>query len=290
MGWLLIVFLFEFVFPNLVGAFYAKARYHVGGPISYTLRGAEIELDANAICRIIRVPIVRLRIYESQVWPTIMRFEHKKVIKRIYGLLDAHGMSKSSTNSLTVICRVLHHMLCFAFLPRDGHQDKVSYYEAFLMDSILIGRRIHLGYLMMMHMITCYKSTTRAFSYRHFLSLVFKKAIINLSREIDCEAPSIHDMYNDQSLRRMKFEKAPNDSWIRKVERELAQAWAQPQPSRQGQVHPRVEEETEIRQMKGGVDPQGGQLSELSLIFFYFRHRFLHKRGVLSLSLLFLSH
>lgn len=65
MGWLLIVFLFEFVFPNLVGAFYAKARYYVGGPISYTLRGVEIELDANAICRIIRVPIVRLRIYES---------------------------------------------------------------------------------------------------------------------------------------------------------------------------------------------------------------------------------
>ena len=151
-----------------------------------------------------------------------MRFEHKKVIKRIYGLPDAHGMGKSSANSLTVICRVLHHMLCFAFLPRDGHQDKVSYYEAFLMDSILIGRQIHLGYLMMMHMITCYKSTTKAFSYRHFLSLVFKKAIINLSREIDCEAPSIHDTYNDQSPRMMKFEKAPNDSWIRKVERALA--------------------------------------------------------------------
>lgn len=65
MGWLLIVFLSESDFPNLVGAFCAKARYHVGGPISYTLRGAEIELDANAICRIIGVPTVRLRIYES---------------------------------------------------------------------------------------------------------------------------------------------------------------------------------------------------------------------------------
>ena len=150
------------------------------------------------------------------MWLTIMRFEHKKVIKRIYGLPDAHGMGKSSANSLTVICRVLHHMLCFTFLPRDGHQDKVSYYEAFLMDSILIGRRIHLGYLMMMHMINCYKSMTRAFSYRHFLSLVFKKAIINLSREIDCEAPSIHDTYNDQSPRMMKFEKAPTTHGLEK--------------------------------------------------------------------------
>lgn len=46
----------------------------------------------------------------------------------------------------------------------------------------------------------------------------------------------------------MKFEKAPNGFWIKKAKR------GQPQ----GHVHPGVEEETEIREMKGGVDPQGG--------------------------------
>ena len=70
------------------------------------------------------------------------------------------------------------------------HQDKVSYYEAFLTDSILIGRRIHLGYLMMMHMISCCKSMARVLPYGHFLTKVFKDAGIDLSKEIDFEAPN----------------------------------------------------------------------------------------------------
>ena len=49
---------------------------------------------------------------------------------------------------------------------------------------------------------------------------------------------------------RMTFEKAPDGSWIRKAERT--------QPRGQGQTHFGVEEETEIRQMEGGVNPQGG--------------------------------
>ena len=50
----------------------------------------------------------------------------------------------------------------------------------------------------------------------------------------------------------MKFEKALDGSQIRRVEKPLAQAWGQ------GQVHPKVEEEVEIREMEGGVDPQRG--------------------------------
>ena len=48
----------------------------------------------------------------------------------------------------------------------------------------------------------------------------------------------------------MTFEKAPNGSWIRKAERT--------QPQGQGQAHSGVKEETEIRQMEGGVNPQDG--------------------------------
>ena len=48
----------------------------------------------------------------------------------------------------------------------------------------------------------------------------------------------------------MKFEKAPDGSWIRRVERPPAQAQGQ------GQVHPGVEEEAEIQEMEGGLDLQ----------------------------------
>ena len=135
--------------------------------------------------------------YESKIWPTMPAFEPREAIQRVCGLADAQGIGKPSTHNLTVISRVLHHMTCSILLPRGGHRDKVSYYEAFLMDSIMMGRRIHLGYLMMMHMISCYESKTRVLSYDCFLTKVFKDAGVNLSREIDFEATNIYDTYDE---------------------------------------------------------------------------------------------
>ena len=77
------------------------------------------------------------------------------------------------------------------------------------MDYILTGRRIHLGYLMMMHMISCCESTTRVLPYGRFLTRVFKDVGIDLSKEANFEAPSSYDIYDDLSMGWMKFEKAP---------------------------------------------------------------------------------
>ena len=54
-----------------------------------------------------------------------------------------------------------------------------------------------MGYLMMMHMISCCESMTRILSYGCFLTRVFKDVIIELSREIDFEAPNAYDTYDD---------------------------------------------------------------------------------------------
>ena len=75
---------------------------------------------------------------------------------------------------------------------------------------------------MMMHMISCCKSTTQVLPYGRFLTRVFKDAGVDLSREKDFEVPSIYDTYDEQFLGWMKFEKAPNGSWIRRAERSLA--------------------------------------------------------------------
>ncbi|RVW25791.1 hypothetical protein CK203_114105 [Vitis vinifera] len=93
-----------------------------------------------------------------------------------------------------------------------GHRDEVSYLEAFLVDSILMERWIHMGYLMMMHMISCCESTTRVLTYDSFLTRVFTDVGVDLSGETDFEALSTYDTYDEQSLGRMKFEKAPDGS------------------------------------------------------------------------------
>ncbi|KAL6313883.1 hypothetical protein AAG906_010302 [Vitis piasezkii] len=111
-------------------------------------------------------------VYESKAWPTVSGFEPREVIQRMCGLADAQGMGKPSAHSLTVI-------------------NEVSYFKAFLVDSILRGRRIHVGYLMMMHMILCYESTTRVLPYGHFLTRVFKDVGVDLSRETYFKAPDL---------------------------------------------------------------------------------------------------
>ena len=74
---------------------------------------------------------------------------------------------------------------------------------------------------MMMHMISCCENTTRVLPYDRFLTKVLKDFSIDLSREIDFEAPSAYD---DQSMGMMKFEKALDGSWVRKAKRALAHA------------------------------------------------------------------
>ena len=184
----------------------------MGSSITSTIRGVEISLGLESICRIFDITLVGLRVYESKMWPIVLSFEPKEAIQRICLLSDAHGIGKPLAHNLTAISRVLHHMLYFIFQLRGGHRDEVSYYEAFLINSIMAGRRIYLGYLMMMHMTVCCKSTTRVLPYGHFLTKVFKDFGVDLSRDTDFEAPNTYDIYDDQSMGKMKFEKAPDSS------------------------------------------------------------------------------
>ena len=155
-------------------------------------------------------------------------------------------MGKPSAHSLTMTNRVLYHMIYSIILPRGGHRDEVSYLKAFIVDSIMTGRHIHVQYLMMMHMISCCESMTQLLPYHYFLTRVFKNVRVDLSRETDVEALIIYDTYDEQSLGRIKFEKALDGSWIRRAKRTPTQARGQ------GQMHPGVEEEVEIIEMEVG--------------------------------------
>ena len=50
MGWLFALTISESVFPTLVWAFYSRATYDIGGPVTSTVRGVEIRLHLKSIC------------------------------------------------------------------------------------------------------------------------------------------------------------------------------------------------------------------------------------------------
>ena len=76
-------------FFDISGAFYSIVTYGLGEPVISIVRGVEIQLDLESICRIFYILLVGLRIYESKAWPTVLGFEPREVIQRMYGLVDA---------------------------------------------------------------------------------------------------------------------------------------------------------------------------------------------------------
>ena len=65
------------------------------------------------------------------------------------------------------------------------------------MDSIMTGKWIHVGCLMMMHMISYCERRTQVLPYSRFLTKVFKDTEVDLSRETKFKAPGIYDTYDE---------------------------------------------------------------------------------------------
>ena len=66
-------------------------------------------------------------------------------------------MSKLSAVGLTMEIRIIHNIIEHNILPRAGHKDEVTYLESFITDSILMGHQLHLGHIIIRHMIACCK-------------------------------------------------------------------------------------------------------------------------------------
>ena len=80
MGWLPVVTISESIFQNLVRALYSQATYGLGGPVLSTVRGVEIRLSPESICRILDIPSIGLRVYDAKAWPTVPRFEPREAV------------------------------------------------------------------------------------------------------------------------------------------------------------------------------------------------------------------
>ncbi|RVW93887.1 Retrovirus-related Pol polyprotein from transposon RE1 [Vitis vinifera] len=59
-------------------AFYSLVTYGLGGPILFMVRGVEIKLSLESICRILDIPSVVLQVYEVKAWPTMPGFEPRE--------------------------------------------------------------------------------------------------------------------------------------------------------------------------------------------------------------------
>ena len=88
-----------------------------------------------------------------KIWPNIPRFVVLEAIQRLCDICTAHGTTKPNAQSLSLKSHFLHYIVTYSFIPQGGHRDHVSYLEAFLVDSILVG--VNIGHTMLNHMMAC---------------------------------------------------------------------------------------------------------------------------------------
>ena len=133
--------------------------------INTSLRGIDIEVKVGKICRILGIPAVGACIYKTKMWPYMERFIPGEAVKRLCGLENDSNMSKPSEAGLTMESRIIHNIIRHNILPRARHRDKMTYLKAFIIDSILIERRLNLGYIIIHNMIACCKKKKRVLPY-----------------------------------------------------------------------------------------------------------------------------
>ena len=66
--------------PDSSAGFLFTGTYGLGGPVLSTMRGVEIRLSPDSICRILDIPSVGFWVYEAKAWPTVLGFEPREAV------------------------------------------------------------------------------------------------------------------------------------------------------------------------------------------------------------------
>ncbi|KAJ9689096.1 hypothetical protein PVL29_014642 [Vitis rotundifolia] len=142
------------------------------------------------------------RLFTRMGWLPIVFVKEFLYPRRLYGYQKA---GRPTSHSLTVLSRILQHMISYIFIPQGGHRDDVSFLEAFLVDSILSERKINMDYIIFWHMKACSLSEDSMLPYDMFITKIVKYFNVNLRNKTDGKKLKSFDTYDWVSLRRMHF-------------------------------------------------------------------------------------
>ncbi|KAL2474870.1 Uncharacterized protein Adt_35606 [Abeliophyllum distichum] len=127
-------------------------------------------------------------------------------------LMPQHVLAQISSHSRVVSYTTSSLTSLF---PQKGHHDEVNHYDIFLLDSILLGRKLDFLYIMIQHMNSVLSgSRLKALPYGMILTKVFEHFGVSDLNTIAL-VPKATDTINTLTLKRMKIFKE-NGQWVAK--------------------------------------------------------------------------
>ncbi|KAL2486124.1 Uncharacterized protein Adt_30880 [Abeliophyllum distichum] len=204
MGWVSLVTIDEKVYPNIMKKFYKDLIFSTGSGITCMVRNKRLKITRDLIRSILHLEDCDLRIFSSKTTPHLEGYNLTEACSRVTGK-HFEEARRLSSNQLTLPCRVLHNIISHIIVPRKGHIDEVNHFDVFLLDSILVGRKLDFPYIMLHHMNTVHRGHRHmALPYGMILTKIFQHHQISFCDEVVFFAKPT-DTIDIRTLRRMKI-------------------------------------------------------------------------------------
>ncbi|KAH9783541.1 hypothetical protein KPL71_009348 [Citrus sinensis] len=178
-GWIDALLIEENVYPDLVKVFYSNmdCSAEKENRVITKVGGVLIEFDDSELNSILGSSDDGLDIFSLRKPPDIDDYVHVDVVRNICRRSDLSVEDCTIHFRTQCLCLQTHFLLRIIqsiVLPRSGHLDEVSHMDVAMIDCILRGRPVDLGYSIIYTMLSIPALITRSLPYGHFITRILK--------------------------------------------------------------------------------------------------------------------
>lgn len=177
----------EPIYPDLVRLFYTHfdKSNEEEGVIHTWVKGREIVLDDVTLGNILGIPATGVHDSTGKKWSKHEVFDKEKCIKLVLMDDDAERKIRPKVDSLPMPTRLLHLILMYTFISREGRKSSMTYLDLFVMYCILTKVKVNMPKLMINYMIAAnMKRQGGGLPYGMWLTKVFKWFGVDLKDEV----------------------------------------------------------------------------------------------------------
>ena len=207
-NWVEFVFLREPYYPELVKEFNKNLRIDGQGFVTF-VKKIKITFNHQVLDRLLRTHLNGKCVFEKKGWPQVEGFDQLECIERLSGRRLV-GPIKLKAKDLNLTAKLIHHIIGYIILPRSGHRDEISAFDHFLIDSIMLKRRLSLGFIIGNFMMVAKEKKRAALPYGAVITRLLRAHRVPLQNEAQITKVST---MNATTLHQMHIYKGPDGPW-----------------------------------------------------------------------------